>query len=88
MDEREKVLKAYFKEGLDGPMETIPSKEKKKLIILEHIVTRFREGYSYNEKEVNAILKEINADFVSLRRHLIEYGFMDRNNEGSSYWVR
>ena len=87
-EEREKVLKAYFKDGLDGPIETIPSKEKKKLIVLQHIVTKFEKGHSYNEKEVNAILKEINADFVSLRRHLIEYGFMDRNNEGSTYWVK
>lgn len=86
--EREKVLKAYFKDGLDGPIETIPSKEKKKLIILQHIITKFEAERSYHEKEVNKILKEINADFVSLRRHLIEYGFMDRNNEGSSYWVK
>ncbi|WP_052131560.1 DUF2087 domain-containing protein [Planococcus sp. CAU13] len=85
--EREKVMKTYFKDGLEGPSETIPSKEKKKLIILQHIVTKFEAGRSYSEKEVNAILKNVNADFVSLRRHLIEYGFMDRNNEGSSYWV-
>ena len=87
-NEREKVLATYFKNGLDGAIELIPSKEKKKLIILQHILTRFVSGREYTEKEVNAILKTVHADFVSLRRHLIEYGFMDRSDNGAAYWVK
>lgn len=86
--EREKVLKTYFKNGLDGGIDTIPSKEKKKLIILQHILLRFEKGKTYSEKEVNELLKVVNADFVSLRRHLIEYGFMERSDNGASYWVK
>lgn len=86
--EREKVLTTYFKNGLDGGIETIPTKEKKKLIILQHILKRFEEGVHYHAKEVNEILKTVNADFVSLRRHLIEYGFMERSNDGSEYWLK
>lgn len=87
-EEREKVLKTYFKNGLDGGIDLIPSKEKKKLIILQHILKRFEIGKTYNEKEVNEILKTVNVDFVSLRRHLVEYGFIDRSNDGASYWVK
>uniref|UniRef100_UPI00406D2F2F DUF2087 domain-containing protein n=1 Tax=Metasolibacillus sp. FSL H7-0170 TaxID=2921431 RepID=UPI00406D2F2F len=86
--EREKVLQTYFKQGLDGSIETIPSKEKRKLIILQHILQRFTIGKVYTEKEVNMILKSVHEDFVTLRRYLIEYGFMDRNTDGSSYWVK
>lgn len=86
--EREKVLTTYFKNGLDARIETIPSKEKKKLIILQHILKRFEESKHYHEKEVNEILKTVHEDFVSLRRHLIEYGFMERNDDGSEYWVK
>ncbi len=86
--ERDKVLATYFKHGLDGAIEIIPSKEKKKLIILQHILKRFETGEQYTEKEVNDILKTVHTDFVSLRRHLIEYGFMDRSDNGSSYWVK
>lgn len=86
--EREKVLTTYFKNGLDGAIDTIPSKEKKKLIILQHILQRFDTAKHYSEKEVNDILKTVNADFVSLRRHLIEYGFMERSNDGAAYWVK
>ena len=87
-EEREKVLKTYFKDGLEGGIEKIPSKEKKKLIILQHIIKRFDVEKKYSEKEVNDILKTVNPDFVSLRRHLIEYGFMNRNTDNSSYWVK
>lgn len=86
--ERQKVLQTYFKNGLDGGIDTIPSKEKKKIIILQHILKRFTAGTSYTEKEVNTILKTVHADFVSLRRHLIEYGFMNRSDDGSSYWIK
>ncbi|WP_374966678.1 DUF2087 domain-containing protein [Lysinibacillus sp. RS5] len=87
-EERDKVLKTYFKNGLEGEITTIPSKEKKKLIILQHIVKRFEAGKTYSEKEVNEILKTVHADFVSLRRHLIEYGFMNRNDDGSEYALK
>lgn len=87
-EERDKVLKTYFKNGLEGEIATIPSKEKKKLIVLQQIVKRFEAGKTYSEKEVNEILKTVHADFVSLRRHLIEYGFMNRNNDGSEYTLK
>lgn len=86
--ERKKVLKAYFKEGLEGSIASIPSKEKKKLIILQQIIERFVQGRSYSEQEVNVVLKGVHEDYVSLRRHLIEYGFMKRNDDGSAYWVK
>lgn len=86
--ERDKVLNTYFKNGLEGEISIIPSKEKKKIIVLQHIVKRFEIGKKYSEKEVNEILKTVHADFVSLRRHLIEYGFMDRNNDGSEYTLK
>lgn len=86
--EREKVLKTYFKDGLDGSISSIPSKEKKKLIILQQIIKRFEQGKTYSEAEVNAVLQGVHADYVSLRRHLIEYGFMERNDDGSSYWMK
>lgn len=88
VQERVKVLSTYFKKGLDGGIETIPSKEKKKLIVLQHIVRRFEQGKVYTEKEVNDLLKNVHSDFVSLRRHLIEYGFMERSKDGSVYTLR
>jgi hypothetical protein len=86
--EREEVLKNYFPDGLEGPLKTFPKKEKRKLIILKHLMNRFEQKVTYTEKEVNAILKTAQDDFVTLRRSLIEYGFMDRKDDCSTYWVK
>ncbi|MGA9519758.1 MAG: DUF2087 domain-containing protein [Trichococcus sp.] len=86
-NEREKVLQTYFKNGLDGAVDIFPSKEKRKIIVLQHILKRFDQGKKYSEKEVNDIIKTAHDDYVTVRRYFIEYGFMDRNSDGSQYWV-
>lgn len=85
--EREKVLQTYFKNGLDGAVDIFPSKEKRKIIVLQHILKRFDQDKKYSEKEVNDIIKTAHDDYVTVRRYFIEYGFMDRNSDGSQYWV-
>jgi len=88
VEETEKVLATYFKNGLDGPIESFPSKEKRKIILLKHIVMKFEVGHKYSEQEVNAILKPIYSDYVSIRRYLIEYGFLERSDDCTMYWVK
>lgn len=87
-EENEEILKAHFKQGLDGPLSKFPLKEKRKVAVLKHILKRFNADEKYTENEVNKILKEAYGDYVLLRRYLIEYGFMDRHRDGSTYWVR
>ncbi|MDR3565956.1 MAG: DUF2087 domain-containing protein [Negativicutes bacterium] len=86
--ENDKILTAYFRQGLDGPLESFPLKEKKRVAILKHIMQRFETNKQYTEKEVNAILQPVYDDYVLIRRQLIEHGFMDRTTGGSSYWVK
>lgn len=86
--ENEKILNTYFKEGLEGPLSEFPLKEKRKVAILRHLVKKFQRDKKYTEKEVNDILKPIYDDYVILRRYLIEYGFMERNRDGSCYWLK
>lgn len=88
VEEKEKVLATYFKDGLDGSIESFPSKEKRKIILLQYIVTKFEVGRKYTEKEINEILKPIFSDYASLRRYLIEYGFLDRSDDCTTYWVK
>ncbi|MED0675927.1 DUF2087 domain-containing protein [Aneurinibacillus thermoaerophilus] len=86
--EREKILKKYFPEGTDGPLDTFPKKEKNKLVVLYEIAKRFDSERTYNEKEINQILKEVYHDYVMVRRYLIDYGFLDRKSDGSQYWLK
>ncbi|WP_123042404.1 DUF2087 domain-containing protein [Cohnella candidum] len=86
--ENAEILKNYFKQGPDGPLSEFPKKEKRKIVILRHLARMFEENRRYTEKEVNALLKERFADFATLRRYLIEYGYMDRLADGSQYWLK
>jgi len=84
----DKLLKSLFPEGTEGPLKTFSIKEKNKIVVLQEIVKRFNGELTYTEKEINQILKIVYHDFATLRRYLIEYGFLDRTPDGSQYWLR
>lgn len=71
----------------DGRLKTLPSKGKKLEVLLEYIAKSFEHGVDYSEKEVNEILARFHTDVTSLRRDLIEYRFLDRERDGSRYWL-
>ncbi|MHB8064305.1 MAG: DUF2087 domain-containing protein [Ruminiclostridium sp.] len=87
-DENLKIIRKYFIQGSDGPLKTFDMKEKNKLVVLRQILKRFEPNYIYTEKQVNEILKAIYPDFATIRRYLIEYGFMDRKPDCSQYWLK
>ena len=84
--EKESIIKNYMDEN--GAVKTYPAKEKKKIIVLAEIVKNFSKGRKYSEKEINSMLKRIYEDYATIRRALIEYGFIERTNDCSSYWVK
>ena len=87
--ERDEVIGRYFDSENNLVIKNFPVKQKKKLIILQHIMKEFAPGCRYTEKEVNAILKRFyEEDYVSIRRYMIEYGFLDRFADGNAYWVK
>lgn len=87
-DESEKIIKKCFPEGISGSLKTFALKEKGRWIVTRELSKRFEPGRIYNEKEVNEILKTAYQDFSTLRRYLIDYGFMDRKSDGSQYWLK
>jgi len=84
--EKNDVIKNYMDENKG--LKNYPAKEKKKIIILEEITKNFIKGKTYSEKEINRVLKRIYEDYPTIRRALIEYGFVERSNDCSSYWVK
>jgi len=87
-DEYKNILSKYFTEGPGGPLSSFPKQEKRRIAILRHIAGDFEEGRTYTEKEVNQVLEARFEDYVTLRRLLIEYGFLDREPDGSEYWAK
>lgn len=84
-EERQHILETSFSSLTPLKLKTFSPKEKKKIVILTRIAEEFETGKNYTEKEINAILSAIFDDFVTLRRYLIEYGYMSRSKDGSSY---
>ncbi len=80
--QRDLVRQRYFDE--DGRLHTMPRKQSRKLAVLDVIASRFVPGVHYLEVEVNRELIGIYADYVTLRRALIDFGLMDRAD--GRYW--
>ncbi len=72
-----KVLRAFF----DGErLTSIPVQHSKRLVVLRHLAqTVFETRRKYPEKEVNQRLAVRPSDAASLRRYLVDEGFMSRN---------
>ena len=74
--EDDAVLRAFF----DGPrLRQIPASRKKRVIVLRRLLERFEPDRGYPEKEVNELLREAHDDVATLRRELVDYGFMVRD---------
>lgn len=87
-EENTKILNNVFESLEPLRLKVFSSKEKKKIITLRKIAEQFEKNRSYTEKEVNSILTEIYADFATIRRYLIEYGYMERTRDCSAYRLR
>jgi hypothetical protein len=80
-DDEEAVLRAFFR---DGRLVEIPTKASKRRIVLERVALEFEPGVRYDEREVNAVVGAFFSDHASLRRYLVDEGFLDR--EAGTYW--
>ena len=70
----------------DGTLISIPVKSAKKIAVLLHIARDLSLTTKYPEKELNAIIAKYHDDTAAIRRHMIEYGILERDAE-SVYWV-
>jgi biotin operon repressor len=77
-----KVLKDYM--SRDGSLKTLPAQRKKLEAVLRYVVKSFKVENRYSEKQVNKILSGFHEDTATLRRELIGYGLMQREND--EYW--
>ena len=70
----------------DGTLISIPVKAAKKIAVLKEIAKKLSPGTKYPEKELNAVIATYHPDTAAIRRHMIEYGILERDG-GSVYWV-
>lgn len=74
--ERDKTLRHFFR---DGQLVSIPASRKQRVFVLQYLLEQFQPGREYPEREVNDLLGAFNEDFATLRRELVDYGYLVRN---------
>ncbi|MBK8026734.1 MAG: metalloregulator ArsR/SmtB family transcription factor [Chloroflexi bacterium] len=82
--EDKKVLREHV---FAGRIRQMPAKHKKQQVILHWLATLFEKNRTYTEPEVNAIIQRVYSDYATLRRDLIDLGYLRREKGGQSYWV-
>ncbi|MDB6186865.1 DUF2087 domain-containing protein [Gemella haemolysans] len=81
----EEVKIKYFK---NNKLMMIPKKEKNKLLVLQIVLEMLKEkSLEFTEKELNEAIKEIYPDYSLIRRYLVDYKFLERDNYGRMYKI-
>jgi hypothetical protein len=80
--DRDRVLAVFT--GDDGRLTRMPSKHRKRLVVLDHIARVFEPGQRYTEPEVNAMVRAFHDDVAMVRRYLVDEEFLSR--AGGVYW--
>ena len=63
-----------------------PDLNSLRLAVLRHIASDLSPDTKYPAKQLNAIIAKYHDDTAAIRRHMIEYGILERDVE-SVYWV-
>ena len=72
-----KVLNSFIE---NATIKEIPASRKKRRIVLKWLAQRFELERLYPEQELNQMIKPIHADTATLRRELVGYNMMQREN--------
>lgn len=77
----QKVLKTFVE---NGRITAIPSRYKKRQVILNWLIEKFEWERRYTEAEISEMLQAYHEDYAALRRYFIETKLMAR--EKGIYW--
>ncbi|MEI7553634.1 MAG: metalloregulator ArsR/SmtB family transcription factor, partial [Verrucomicrobiota bacterium] len=75
---RKKVVASFFKHNI---LQQMPTQKKKRLIVLEHFARKFTPGVVYAEQDVTALIAPQYADYCTIRRELIDEGYLSRDGQ-------
>ena len=73
----------------DGRLTQWPTRQKVQRQAIDLLAARFERGREYSEREVNDLLRTWHTfgDWALLRRMLYDWGYVDRESDGSRYRI-
>ena len=79
----EETIARYMR---DGKFYVLPRKQKNRLEVFQYIYQHLKQySQEFAEPELNERIKEVYEDFATMRRYLVDYKFLIRDNYGKSY---
>ncbi len=81
LSEDERILRTWVK---NGRLVDIPAQEKKKQVVVRWLAEQIDPERRWTEREFNQWLAQFNEDYATLRRYLVDGGYMAREN--GIYW--
>lgn len=91
----EEFVERLCRLGADRGPRGFPRKGRDREILMKSVTMLLDSTRTYSEREINDTLKlwsrdvtpAIDADHVTVRRHLIDYGHLERTADGRAYRV-
>ena len=77
------IIQQYFTQ--DGYLKEIPSKSKKKFVVLKHIIQPLKTGKKYSENELNKYLKSRTVQCSEVKESLMEQGLIIVDEQNNYY---
>lgn len=84
--EYQALLAKYFLSTEPLRLARWPKHQKAILAILKRVTQEIPVDQHFTESQLTDYLKPVYADFPLLRRYLVDYGFLNRQADGSDYW--
>ena len=83
----EQLLRNFMDEN--QKLKAFPTKRKLQNYSLHYLASKFEKDKLYTEKEVNELLNQWHTfqDSALLRRELFDSGYLNRESNGSQYWM-
>ncbi|WP_437279959.1 metalloregulator ArsR/SmtB family transcription factor [Sorangium sp. So ce375] len=75
---RGQVMRSFFR---GGALVQLPKQWRKRRIVLEQFLGKFQAGRRYREREVNEIIQTLYPDHCTIRRMLVDEGYMARDGQ-------
>ena len=86
-----RLVELCLRSGMKG----FPRRHRDQQILLKSVVLTLEPEVEYSERQIDDklafwladIARSIQFDSVTLRRWLVDDGYLDRHRDGSAYWV-
>ena len=79
----EETIARYMR---DCKFYVLPRKQKNRLEVFQYIYQHLQQyAQEFTEPELNERIKEVYEDFATMRRYLVDYQFLIRDDYGKSY---